>query len=317
MKILLLGRPSEARLAELRSSFPTVEFVSAATPAEQISLAADADAIYGWPSREVVLAARRLRWVQVGGVGIERIHESPELVESPAVLTNARGASADTIADHVFALILALARRIPEIEGDRQARRWDRPLRSSQMRELSGSTLGIVGFGRIGLAVAQRAAAFGQEILAVDVNPVPPGPHLTEVWGPERLDDLLRLSDYVVVTVPLTPQTRGMLDGRRLGLMKTGAYLVVVSRGGIVDEAALVEALRAGPLAGAALDTTVQEPLPADSPLWEVDNLIITPHCAGYSVQSTERSWAIFKENVRRFGAGEPLLNVCDKRAGY
>lgn len=317
MKILLLGRAPAERLADLSASFPAIQFVAAATPEEQVVQAEEADAIYGWPSGPVVLAARRLRWVHVGFTGIERIHESPELVAGPAILTNVRGSTADTIADHAFAMILTFTRRVRELAADQRAHRWDRPLRSAQMVELSGSTLGILGFGRIGSAIARRAAAFGLETYAVDLYPTAQSPDLKALWGLERLDDLLALSDYFVVAVPLTPQTKGLIDGRRIGLMKRGAHLFVVSRGNVVDEEALVEALRSGQLAGAGLDVTAEEPLPADSPLWDVESLFITPHCSGFSKQSTDRAWETFKENVRRFAAGEPLVNVCDKRAGF
>jgi phosphoglycerate dehydrogenase-like enzyme len=190
------------------------------------------------------------------------------------------------------------------------------------MRELCGSALGIVGLGQIGGHVARRGAGFEMEVYAVDAaagagERAPDGPPLRALWGLERLDDLLRLADFLVVTVPLTAGTGGLLDRRRLDLLRPQSFLVVVSRGGIVDEAALVEALRSGRLAGAGLDVAETEPLPPDSPLWDAPNLVLTPHCSGSSPQTHERLWALLEDNVGRFVAGEDLLNRCDKRAGY
>jgi phosphoglycerate dehydrogenase-like enzyme len=138
-----------------------------------------------------------------------------------------------------------------------------------------------------------------------------------DLWGLDRLDDLLARADFLVVTVPQTPETHHLLDRRRLALLRPGACLIVVSRGGIVDEAALLEALRAGRLGGAGLDVAETEPLPPESPLWDAPNLVLTPHCSGSSPQTHERLWALLADNVGRFVAGEPLLNRCDKRAGY
>jgi phosphoglycerate dehydrogenase-like enzyme len=331
MKMLLLGRIPEGRLAALRAACPGVAFVPTPTAAAQLAEIADADAVYGWPRPEALRAARRLRWVHVGGAGIEHIRDLPELVERGEItLTNGRGTMARSVADHVFALILTFTRRLRELTDDQRAHRWTRDVRLGQMRELCGSALGIVGLGQIGGHVARRGAGFEMEVYAVDaaagVGTPPAGERppaaqqvqpLRALWGLERLDDLLRLAEFLVVTVPLTAETRGLLDRRRLGLLRPGSFLVVVSRGGIVDEAALVEALRSGRLAGAGLDVAETEPLPEDSPLWDAPNLVLTPHCSGSSPQTHERLWALLEDNVRRFVAGEDLLNLCDKRAGY
>ena len=329
MKLLLLGRIPEGRLAALRAACPGVAFVPAPTAAAQLAEIADADAVYGWPRPEALRAARRLRWVHVGGAGIEHVRDLPELVERGEItLTNGRGTMARSVADHAFALILTFTRRLRELTDDQRAHRWTRDVRLGQMRELCGAALGVVGLGQIGGHVARRGAGFEMEVYAVDApagvdapgaagERAPDGPPLRALWGLERLDDLLRLADFLVVTVPLTAGTRGLLDRRRLDLLRPQSFLVVVSRGGIVDEAALVEALRSGRLAGAGLDVAETEPLPPDSPLWDAPNLVLTPHCSGSSPQTHERLWALLEDNVRRFVAGEDLLNRCDKRAGY
>jgi len=315
--MLLLGGVPEERLRALRASAPEVAFVPVSSANEQLSEIVDADATYGWPSREALSLAQRLRWVHVGGAGIEHIRTLPELIESDVVLTNGRGTMARSVADHAFALILSFTRRLREIAEDQRAHRWTRDLRLAQMRELTGSTLGILGLGQIGSYVAQRGAGFEMRVMAVDARPPAHHPYVGDVWGLDRLDELLASADYVVVTIPFTPESRRLLDRRRLQLMQHGAYLVVVSRGGIVDEGALLEALRSGQLAGAGLDVAETEPIPPESPLWDLPNLILTPHCSGNSPQTHDRLWALFAENVRRFVAGETLLNRCDKRAGY
>jgi phosphoglycerate dehydrogenase-like enzyme len=213
--------------------------------------------------------------------------------------------------------MLAFTRHLPALLEDKKARRWDRPGRSQGARELSGSVLGVLGAGKIGSEIARRGLGFGMEIRAVDVNLAAECPGVNEMWGLDRLDDLLRAADYLTVAIPITPETRGLVGKRELGLMKPDAYLFVMSRGGIVDQDALADALANGRLAGAGLDATDPEPLPPEHPLWELPNAIISPHCSGASRQTRERGQQIMRENIRRFLAGEPLLNVCDKRAGF
>lgn len=349
MKIVIADRVMDAPLATWRVRFPGVEFVPAATPAEQVAAVRDADAYLGRIPREAFLAAGpRLRWVHSGGAGIEALAAIPELVESAVLVTNTRGAHATCIADHTLGMLLALTRKLPDLLADQQAQVWKRPGVTTGMRALSGATMVIVGLGSIGRAVARRALAFEMRVLGVDArrvesarllgsllaagpaeDPQPgadamaPGSSLgppagvEAVWDIDRLDEALAQADAVVLSVPLTLETRGLLDARRLGLLPPGAYLLAVSRGGIVDEPALIAALQDGRLAGAGLDVQAQEPLPPGDPLWTAPNLILTPHCAGASELTRERVWEITEENLRRFLSGEPLLNLCDKRAGF
>ena len=309
---------NEARFVkELRTDFPDLMFQPADTMEEQERQIRDADVYYGFPSREVFLAAERLRWLHVPGTGIDKITTIPELIDSDVVLTNARGPHASPMADHVFGLIIALAHHLHEQWDDQQARRWDTFKYYGRVVELSGRTMGIHALGDIGMAIARRAHGFGMPVYAVDARPGPAPPEVKEVWGPERLDDLMRVSDWFVVTAPLTEETRGVIDRRRIGLLKDGAYMVVISRGGIVDEDALADSLRSGRLAGAALDATAEEPLPNDSPLWDMDNVILSPHASALTPEMSEGRRRIFKENLRRFLANEPFLYVCDKLAGF
>lgn len=314
---LLLATPFGTPYLSLLDDLPGVERVTPGTPDELMARVADADAIWGWPTREQFLAARRVRWIQAPSAGVEMLVAIPELVASDVVLTNTRGAHARAIAEHAFAMLLALSRQLPRFQADAAARRWDPAGGMARVRELAGGTLGIVGHGQIGQAVARRAHAFELTVLAVDPEPQPGAPWAGEVWPPSRLGELLERSDAVVVAAPFTPRTRGLLGARELGQMKPDAYLIVVSRGGIVDEAALLDALREGRLAGAGLDVFAREPLTPDDPLWAAPNLIATPHLSGHSPQKDRRCVEILRENAGRFLRGEPLINLVDKRRGY
>jgi phosphoglycerate dehydrogenase-like enzyme len=317
VKIVIGEMAGQAPLAAWRERFPGVEFVPARTLEEQRAAVRDADAYLGRIPREAFLAAGpNLRWVHSSGAGIETL-TYPELVESDVVLTNTRGGHAPCIADHAFALLLALTRRLPDLLADQRAHVWKRPGGTAGMRALPGATMVIVGMGNIGRQVAQRAVAFDMRVLGVDVRPGEAPAGVEAILPLERLDEALRQADVAVIAVPLTPQTRGMLDARRIGLLKPGGYLIVLSRGGIVDEPALIAALQEGRLAGAGLDVQAREPTPPDDPLWDAPNLILTPHCSPTSDLTRERVWAITEENVGRFVRGEPLINVCDKRAGF
>jgi phosphoglycerate dehydrogenase-like enzyme len=184
-------------------------------------------------------------------------------------------------------------------------------------KELMGSTMGILGYGQIGRAIAQRAAGFGMRILAVDVTTGSGAPYTDEVWHVSRLHDMLAQSHVLAIAVPYTPDTRHLVDAAALAAMPTGGFVVAVSRGGIIEEGALIAALQSGHLAGAGLDVCEREPLPQDSPLWDLPNVIISPHLAGSSTQKERRCVEILAENLRRFGQGQPLINVVDKQLGY
>jgi phosphoglycerate dehydrogenase-like enzyme len=317
MKVVMANRADEGFLDELRSSFPNVTFQPAPTAEEQMAEVKDADVVYGWPTRDAFLAADRLRWIHCPGTGIDRMTSIPELVNSDVVLTNARGPHAGPMADHVIWMMLGLAHHARGLLEDQRVHRWEPGKYSGRYVQLSGQTMGILALGDIGSAVARRALGFEMQVYAVDKRPMTPPPGVNQVWGVERLDDMLAISDWLVVTPPLTAETKGMIDRRRIGLLKQGAYVIVISRGGIVDEAALVEGLRSGRIAGAGLDVFGQEPLPADNPMWDMDNVIISPHSsAGTPEMSLERQ-QIFKENLRRFLDNEPFLYVCDKEAGF
>lgn len=258
--------------------------------------------------------APRLRWYQAMTAGVERVPYA--LLRSPRLtVTSARGHNAGAVAEHVIWALLALARHARRLYRGQEAGRWERLTPG----ELAGKTLGIAGFGAIGEQVARRARAFEMRVIgtrrsarAGDTDPL-----LDELLPPERLDDLLAQSDAVVVAVPLTAETRGLFGAGAFRRMQPHAYLIDVSRGGVVDGAALAQALTEGTIAGAAIDVAAPEPLPADSPLWAMENVIITPHISGSSAAFNEHAVDLFVQNLRRFQAGEALLNVVDPERGY
>jgi phosphoglycerate dehydrogenase-like enzyme len=226
------------------------------------------------------------------------------------------------IAEHLMAMMLMFTRGLPALFRAQLGRRWERNAtsRADGPGELTGKTVLIVGLGRIGEALAARARPFGVRLVALKNDPSArhdAGVAVDELLPMTALDDALPRADHVCLTVPLTRATHHLIDARRLGRMRAGAFLYNVSRGAIVDEAALVDALRAGKLAGAGLDVFEEEPLPATSPLWELDNVILTPHVAGLTPLYFERTAALFADNLDRFLAGQPLANRFDPDRGY
>jgi phosphoglycerate dehydrogenase-like enzyme len=316
VKLLLTTRAGDPYFG-LLDDVTDVQKVWALTPEEIAREIGDADVIYGWPTLEQFQAAKNLKWIQIPSAGVEMVCSVPEIVESDVIVTNGRGAHARVIAEHTFGMLLAFTRGHHQFEQDKLARRWRREEALYEVFEIAGSTIGIVGYGQIGQQVAQRARGFEMEILAVDVNPMPDAPHGVEVKGLDALPALFEQSDVVVIAAPYTPETHHMITADLLNRMKPTAYLLVQSRGGIVDEAALLDVLKKGKIAGAGLDVFEQEPLPSNSELWDVPNLIMSPHLAGSSVQKDRRCVEILRENLGRFQRGEPLMNLVDKRKGY
>jgi phosphoglycerate dehydrogenase-like enzyme len=232
------------------------------------------------------------------------------------VLTNASGVHAIQISEQILSYLLAFARRLPQAMRAQRRRAWQSPARS-EVFELAGKTMLLIGVGAIGERTAAVASALGMRVLGLRRDPSHPAPHVEAMYGPEQLLEVLPQADFVVLTAPLSHATRGMIGERELRAMKSTAYLVNIGRGGTIQEDMLIQALREGWIAGAGLDVFVQEPLPQDSPLWDLDNVIVTAHYAGLTPRYDERAIAIFLDNLRRYQAGEPLRNVVDKVAGY
>lgn len=281
----------------------------------------EAEAIFTISLRaEQFTLAKKVRWVHAPSAAVHQFL-FPELVNSDVLLTNSREVHGPVVAEHVIAFIFAMARKIPQATVFQQNRVWGQEAMWNEgmhPREVAGATLGLIGVGSIGERVAQMASAVGMRVLAVREHVekgCPPG--VARVFPPSGLHEMLRQSDYVVVAAPLIPSTQQMIDGAALAAMKSDACLVSVGRGQQVDESALAEALRQRKIGGAALDVFEQEPLPADSPLWGLDNLLITPHTAGLTGKLWDRHYELFSDNLRRYLSGEPLRFVVDKRKGY
>ena len=260
------------------------------------------------PPREGWAGACALELLQLAGAGVDHLLPSPDLPARVAV-AGIRGVFADEAAEHAVLMMLALCRRLPELLERQRERDWaQRPV-----AKLAGRTALVLGLGEIGRRVASRASALGMRVLGVSRTGAP----VPDVERVGELDALLPEADHVVVTVPLTAATRHLLDARALARLPRGAFVVHLSRGGVIDEAALFTALESGALGGAALDVFEHEPLAPSSPLWSAPNTIVTPHLAGYGERYLEAAVRALLENVRRLEAGEPLLGLVDRDAGY
>jgi phosphoglycerate dehydrogenase-like enzyme len=278
-------------------------------------LIGDVDAVYGQVTADDFPVAKNLKWVQSPSAGVEWVWRVPGLQDSDVMVTNMRGAHAATIAEHTFAMLLSLTRGLRAFDALQRDHEWGRG--ELTLSAIKGLTMGIVGFGNIGRAIARRATGFEMRVLAVDVDSVPPGEGVEEVWTLDRLSDLCRESDVLAISAPITPNSRDLIRREHIRQMKRGSFILQMSRGAIVNEAALVDALEEGHLSGAGLDVTATEPLPVGDPLWTAPNLIITPHSSAASTLTFELVWSMLSENLRRFVRGEPLLNIIDKRRGW
>ncbi len=304
----------------LRNDFPSVRFSVPRDQDEADGLLPEADVVFGWAvNRSNFARASRLRWIQVTAAGVGSLL-FPELVQSPVIVTNGRTLHANAMAEHALGVMLAFVRRLHLARDAQGQRRWIQDELWSGIHsfgELAGTTLGLVGLGSVGTAIAVRARALGVRVLAVRRHPADDPDPAEAQWGLEGLPKLIEQSDWLVLAAPLTQETRGMIGASLFERMRPSAVLINLGRGPLVDESALIQALSKGKIAGAALDVFEHEPLPADSPLWRMPQVIIAPHVSGTGPRYWERAIDLFRRNLDRFIKGEPLMNVVDKRAGY
>jgi phosphoglycerate dehydrogenase-like enzyme len=318
MKVVLAHDFGPDFVDDMRRAYPQIDLCPAYSEEESVREIGDAEVLIGEITPQIFPAARQLKWFHYVGIGFDKfVHDIPGFVDSDFIFTNCRETHVISMADHVFAMILAFAHRLPELLEDQQNHTWNGPRYRGRVLELAGTTMGILALGDIGRAVAQRARGFDMEVYAIDIHPMDPPPEVRAVWPPERLGDMLALVDWLVVTAPLTSQTQNMIDRQALEHLKPGAFIVVVSRGHIVNEEALIEGLKSGRIAGAGLDALDQEPLPPDHSLWDTPNVIISPHSSADSAQMWQRREQITRQNLHRYLTGEPLMYLCDKKAGY
>ena len=316
-KVLVWNRAPQL-LSTLQSAAPGVELIPAANQAEAVRLAADADAVIGFCSEQVLAAGPRIRWVQVFWAGVEDCVSIPALRERGVLLTNMQRVAGPVMAEHVVAMMLAFARGLQFFIPERAAGRWtDEPPSSVRMVTIEGKTVLVVGLGGIGTEVARRAHALGMRVTATRASGRE-GPEFVSYVGlPDELHKLAADADFIVNTTPLTPQTTGIFNAKFFAAAKPGAYFFNVGRGGSVVEADLVAALESGRIGGAGLDVTDPEPLPATSPLWKMQNVIITPHVSSDSDLGLDARVAVIRENLRRYVAGERMLSEVDLGKGY
>ena len=264
--------------------------------------------------RAVWPAANKVRWVHSLSAGLDGVL-FPELVASPVVVTNARGVFREPLAEFVILGILYFAKHVPRLLAQQRRSEW----KQFYVEEIAGRTLGVVGYGEIGRAAAAKAHALGMRIAALRRRPElsAQDPLRPKLYSRDQLRQMMADCDYIVAAAPLTPETRGMIGAAELDAMKPTGVIINVGRGPVIDEAPLITALAEKRIRGAALDVFEQEPLPPDHPLWRLDNVLISPHTADQTEDWLQRATQLFVENFRRFVAGEPLLNVVDKQAGY
>jgi phosphoglycerate dehydrogenase-like enzyme/glyoxylase-like metal-dependent hydrolase (beta-lactamase superfamily II) len=312
-----------ARLAELKRIAPDILFVPARNAEEAARLVEEADAVLGFCTPEIVKSGKGLRWIQVGAAGVDKVL-SEELVTSHIDLTNTQRICGPHVADQAFALLLALTRSlsignhvVAKPANGEVIPKWTWLRQNVKAHELHGKTMLVVGLGGVGTQISRRAHAFGMRVLAIDPKDMERPDFVFSVSKPDKLMDLLPRADVVVLACPLTAETRGLIGDKQLGAMKKTAYLINVARGGIVKTPDLVAALKNGQIAGAGLDVTDPEPLPDEHALWKLPNVVMSPHTGGVSPEGRDRQWRLWRENVRRFVAGEPLLCVVDKQKGY
>ena len=314
LKIVSAEQIQDPYAERIRSVSPGIELKADLSEKAFQSELADAQVIFGGFSREDFSSAKELRWIQWGAAGVEGILW-PELVQSPVVLTNMQRIYAPVISETAIGLMLALARGIPRYALQTQQHQWQT---IDGLKEISGMTLGLVGLGGIGTETARRAHfGFDMTVLAVDPKPLPKPDFVAEVHSLDWLPQMASRADVLMSATPHTPLSEGMLNESVFRAMKKSAYFINVSRGKVVNTPALIQALKEGWIAGAGLDVAYREPLPPDDELWTAPNLIITCHTSGWSPKVQGRRLELFSENVRRYVAGLPLLNVVDKQRGY
>ena len=314
MKVLANVDLTDSQVSRIQAVSDVVDVVRADSQGEALELMPEVDVVFGRFDHDMFLRGARLKWVQVTSAGVDDMMYS-DFVESDVVMTSAKGIVGVHLADHAMALLLALTRGIAWAIRHPS---WDQREATRDMSwELLGRTMGVVGLGGTGREVAARAIGFGMRVIAVDPMDVDLPDGVEYCRKMDGLGDLLEESDVVAICAPLTPETEGMFDRAAFSRMQSHAVLVNVTRGPIMDEEALIEALETGSIGGAGLDVVPEEPMPDDHPLWRFDNVVITPHSAGGSPHRMDRSVDLFCDNLTRLLAGQPLTSVIDKSKGY
>jgi len=318
--VVVLASPNEPQLAMLEA-LPADTGIAVGNTAEAFERAAPAASIiFNWSGsgallREVLGMCPAVRWIHCRAAGLDDLL-TPELIASPVPLTNGSGVFSPPLGEFVLGAIIYFAKDFRRLIRNQAAGVWE----PFDVAEISGQTAGIVGYGDIGRAVATRLKAMGMNILALRRTAPPAGgadPLVSRYYSPSGLLEMMAQCDYVVVTAPLTPETRGMIGAREFAAMRPGAVIVNVGRGAVIDEPAMVQALTEKRISGAALDVFTTEPLPSGHPFFQQENVLLSPHSTDHTHDWLERAMQFFLAQFERFVKGEPLLNVVDKRRGY
>ncbi|MBA3028051.1 MAG: D-2-hydroxyacid dehydrogenase [Desulfobacteraceae bacterium] len=308
----------ERHLARIREAAPGAEIVIVKSPADWTEAVArqcaSSDIFLGVMLDAWIAKLPNLKWAQLASAGADWVLKSPEVIKRDVLLTNASGVHAIPISEHILSMMFAFARNLPGHMRNQMDGKWER---LGEIKEMEGTTLGLVGVGKIGEKTAEKAKALNMKVLGMRRNPERTSPYVDKMYGPNGLHEMLAQSDWVAVTAAGTAETEGLIGEPEFAVMKKSAVLINIARGSLIREAALVTALQEKRIAGAGLDVFEKEPLPETSPLWQMPNVLITPHVAGGTPYYVDRLMDIFVENLKRYQAGEPLINMVDKKLGY
>jgi phosphoglycerate dehydrogenase-like enzyme len=316
--ILVLSAPDEPQLAMLRTLRDTANVFIGDYASSFANSAANAEVIFNWSGslsliRDVFLISPRVRWVHSRSAGLERTL-FPELVDSDVIMTNGSGVFSPSLGEFALAAILYFAKDFRRMIRNQMAGTWD----PFDVLAIEGHTVGIVGYGDIGRAVAQRVRAMGMRVLALKRHPLTqPDPLAHQIYAPDRLIEMLSQCDYIVVAAPLNEETRGLIGQPEFAAMKVDAVIINVGRGPVIDEPAMIDALSRGAIKGAALDVFDEEPLPPGHPFYKLENVLLSPHCADHTPDWLDNAMHFFIAQFERYRRGEPLQNVVNKKLGY
>ncbi|MFW5976618.1 MAG: D-2-hydroxyacid dehydrogenase [Bacillota bacterium] len=312
--IMPINKFKKEQIKKLKKIAPEYDFIIKTRENVKIKDMVKPEVIYGIPSREQLKKAANLKWLQLESAGADNFINKEIYPNKNIILTNSSGVYGLPIAEHVLSMILAFNKNIPQYVKQKQDKTWQG---LEKNRDLYNSVVGIIGLGDIGNQIAKKSHALGSKVLAVKNTPENKPEYVEKLWGQEGINTLLQKSDYVVLALPLTEQTMGIIDEKRLKLMKPDAFLVNIGRGKLIEQEALIKALKKDWIAGAGLDVTNPEPLPESSPLWDLKNVILTPHVSGLSPSNIERKFDIFRENLKRYINGDNLINKVDFSRQY
>lgn len=323
MSIFLIGlvenQLSTEQVAALKTLAPDMEFVYTDNREKIAAVIGDVEIIAGYIPRDLTAKATNLRWYQQWGAGADWLAKHPEVTAMDFILTSASGVHAIPISEHVFAFLLGHARLLPLALRSQAEGKWVRNEVEIKQNvvELADSTMVLIGVGAIGKRIAKLAAAHEMKVIGVKREPSISVEGIDKTVGPLELLNVLPEADFVVVTVPLTQETKQLLNREAFAVMKHNAYIVNIGRGGVIDEQAMIDALQSGSIRGAGLDVFENEPLADDSPLWAMPNVMITAHYSGLTPNYDARAFEILLDNLRRYRLGKPMRNIVNKHLGY